>query len=534
MTQLRSNWLLGLVCALALSVGSVGCDDDGDGGGGGGAGGAGGGDAGAGGGGGGAGGGGGGAGGGGGGAGGGGGGGGGGGNTIADIVAEASADDSPEGLQTLALAVLALGEDAPDLDNVTVFAPTNAAFAALLTELGLSTTELAGDTELLGTVLGYHIIPDETSEDFDDAQLLVSSILLPVFVNGTGEDLEVNGGAASVYDQPAAEVVYSFTGADVVETIVADNGVIHVVDSVLIPPDIPQVAQYATNSEVVSFADLLEALTGTEDGALVTALSYDPVSGEAPTPFTVIAPSDMAFAANGADVGAFGDNGTLLRYHVIDGAAVPSSALPDAAETLAENASGDALTMIFDTDATPPTINGIPVGIPDLPATNGIIHAIGGGVLIPPNLVEMAGLVGLDSLVATVVANDAATEAPDIATVLSGAPGGDANTFTLFGPTDDAFTTFLGGFDTPPADTVVENVLLYHLVNADLVPDAVLSTDLAGLEGGGAAMTNGEVAEIVADPPSAASAPISRPDLNTINGTLHVVDAVMVPPSLRE
>lgn len=145
------------------------------------------------------------------------------GDTVADIAA--SNDD----FSTLLAAVEAAGltEALADPDaTLTVFAPTNAAFEAALAELGMTVEELLADTETLTSILTYHVLGNVvTSVDI----VAAGTEEIPV---GTlsGEELIVvvnDAGDVMFRDQTA-----SVTTADVE----ASNGVIHIIDGVLLPP----------------------------------------------------------------------------------------------------------------------------------------------------------------------------------------------------------------------------------------------------------------------------------------------------------
>jgi len=103
----------------------------------------------------------------------------------------------------------------------TVFAPTEEAFAAALEALELSAAELLANTELLTSVLAYHVLPLAAP-----AELVVTLDGQSVATVGGAEVLiGVDGGTVMVND------------ATVVTTdIEASNGVIHVIDTVLLPP----------------------------------------------------------------------------------------------------------------------------------------------------------------------------------------------------------------------------------------------------------------------------------------------------------
>lgn len=102
----------------------------------------------------------------------------------------------------------------------TVFAPTDAAFAALLTELGITKAALLADKPLLTKVLTYHVVPGLVLK----AQVPVGSAIATV----QGESFTVNA-ALAITDQRARSA--KITGTDVL----ASNGVIHVIDKVILP-----------------------------------------------------------------------------------------------------------------------------------------------------------------------------------------------------------------------------------------------------------------------------------------------------------
>jgi uncharacterized surface protein with fasciclin (FAS1) repeats len=133
-----------------------------------------------------------------------------------DIVAVASAAGS---FSTLLAAVEAAGlvgvlkGEGP----FTVFAPTDAAFAALPE----GTVEaLLADPDALRAVLTYHVVPGRVTA----SQLVSAGGATPATANGQTLNIVVNGGVVRVDD---ATVVTA--------DVMASNGVIHVIDSVLLP-----------------------------------------------------------------------------------------------------------------------------------------------------------------------------------------------------------------------------------------------------------------------------------------------------------
>ncbi|MCE2528652.1 MAG: fasciclin domain-containing protein [Acidimicrobiia bacterium] len=137
--------------------------------------------------------------------------------TIVEVAVESGA------FPTLVAAVQAAGlvETLSGDGPFTVFAPTEEAFAAALDLLGLTAEDLLSDTELLTAVLTYHVLPLEAPAGVVvtlDGQSVAT-------VNGAEVTVTVDGDVVRVND---AMVV----AAD----IEASNGVIHVIDSVLLPP----------------------------------------------------------------------------------------------------------------------------------------------------------------------------------------------------------------------------------------------------------------------------------------------------------
>ena len=102
-----------------------------------------------------------------------------------------------------------------------MFAPTEEAFADALAALGLTAEELLADTETLTAVLTYHVVPleatSETVVTLDGAEVET--------VNGASVLISVDGDNVMVNDANVLAV-----------DIEASNGVIHVIDAVLLPP----------------------------------------------------------------------------------------------------------------------------------------------------------------------------------------------------------------------------------------------------------------------------------------------------------
>jgi uncharacterized surface protein with fasciclin (FAS1) repeats len=137
--------------------------------------------------------------------------------TIVDVAVEAG------DFTTLVAAVEAAGlvETLSGEGPFTVFAPTDEAFAAALEELGLTAEELLADTETLTAILTYHVVAAELPA----AAVVEGGSTEVETVNGAMLPVTVDGDSVMVGE------------ANVVATdVMASNGIIHVIDAVLLPP----------------------------------------------------------------------------------------------------------------------------------------------------------------------------------------------------------------------------------------------------------------------------------------------------------
>ncbi len=282
--------------------------------------------------------------------------------TQRNIVEVAQA--TPE-FSTLVEAVTAAGL-APTLSGpgpFTLFAPTNAAFSALLSELGITKAQLLADTSLLNSVLGYHVLPSRV-----DAAAVASVLGRPITTTQGGYFKVENSDGLRITD--GRNRIASITATDTA----ASNGVIHTVNAVLLPADrtVLQAVQAAPG-----LSTLAEALTA----ANLTGL----LSG--PGPFTLFAPSNVAFAAALTELGLtreqlFADTTRLtavLAYHVVDGlvlrAQVPVG-------TPIATRQGATFIVAPDLTITDQVARGARITATDTLASNGVIHVID-NVLLP-------------------------------------------------------------------------------------------------------------------------------------------------------
>ena len=153
----------------------------------------------------------------------------------------------------------------------TVFAPNNAAFAALLTELGVTKAQLLADKALLTAVLTYHVIPSKVEK----AQIPLGKAITTV--QGSVLKIEANNGVPTITDGR------NRTSRIIATDLQARNGVVHVIDRVLLPPNKTIVE---TAQSLAAFSILVEAVVAADLQATL--------SGKGP--FTVFAPTNEAFA----------------------------------------------------------------------------------------------------------------------------------------------------------------------------------------------------------------------------------------------
>ena len=245
----------------------------------------------------------------------------------------------------------------------TVFAPTNAAFTAAGIDLNTISDEA------LKEVLLYHVLGGAkiTSGDLADGQTYASTAST-YGPGGTQLSVLIEKGANGVVLNGDTNV----STADVDAT----NGVIHIVDKVIMPLDV--VGHALANS---NFTTLVGAL-GAADGNLVDLLQTD-------GPFTVFAPLNSAFTAIQSTVDGLSTDqlAKVLTYHVVTPGNVRSSDLSNGQEVTSANASEKFTVNINGDEVTLTDANGgvSKVLLTDVQGTNGVIHVLE-SVIIPGNL----------------------------------------------------------------------------------------------------------------------------------------------------
>jgi transforming growth factor-beta-induced protein len=283
----------------------------------------------------------------------------------------------------------------------TVLAPTDAAFEAAFEALGITAEELLADTDTLTEILLYHVLGQEADSS------VVATLDGQEVPTLQGESIlvTVDGGTISINE---AQVVSP--------DLAADNGIVHVINGVLLPPTVAEALGVASAPEETTTTTVPEETTTTTEAPMdptiaeivVELASADPAeftillaAVQAADPavldalsdpnqeLTVFAPTDAAFEAaletlgiTAEDLLASEDLTNILLYHVAPGvflaADVVAAAPIDALPTLLEG--GTLLVQVVDGSVV---INESATVIQaDVVASNGVIHVID-AVLLP-------------------------------------------------------------------------------------------------------------------------------------------------------
>ena len=250
-----------------------------------------------------------------------------------------------------------LAETLDQEGSYTVFAPTNEAFMNFLDDNGFESLDDVPLPTLTQVLLNHVVSGTNLSSGLTTGYVKTLATgsasytnTLSMFIN-TVSGVRLNG-------------VSSVTTAD----IIADNGVIHVVDAII---GLPTIVTHATANP--NFSTLATLLTEQE---LVGTLN-----GTASSPFTVFAPLNSAFDT--ATLNLYGGlNSTqktaVLTYHVVPGANVLSNAIPSGPITTFETGTFTISGTVI-TDEQSRATN---IVATDVQASNGVIHAVN-QVLLP-------------------------------------------------------------------------------------------------------------------------------------------------------
>jgi transforming growth factor-beta-induced protein len=338
----------------------------------------------------------------------------------------------------------------------TVLAPTDAAFAKLPAKI---VDYLLANPEALRNVLLYHVVGGSAKA----AAVLASDSLTAA--NGDALDVNLRDGKPYINDSQI-----------IATDVLASNGVVHVIDTVLVPPGfaipeapaLPNLVDLVVNGEQFS---TLEAL-------LIKAELVDAVkNGE----FTVFAPTDAAFAKLPSEVVNYllanpEALQQVLLYHAVAGTNKAAQVL--ASSTLT-SAAGKALNVSLRDGK--PFINDSQILATDVLASNGVVHVID-TVLVPPgfslpesklNIIDAVAANPQFSILGDLLARTGLT-----AVIAKGE-------FTVFAPSNAAFKAFFRANKIKSLDQLdakalqaVAQVLTYHAIPGSLDRKALSSKRL--------------------------------------------------------
>ena len=418
--------------------------------------------------------------------------------------------NDPE-LATLLAALDATGlsgavETSPD---ITVLAPTNAAFATFLNGADLADLDL---DEVAAILLNHVLVGDFQAADLTSLGSGYASSSSP---NEQGLNI-------SVYFNTTNGVRFNNAGA-VVENgadINASNGTLHKIDGVL---TLPSLLNHVENNS--DFNTLNVALTATGLSGAV---------GDEGELWTILAPDNDAFTEFDPDLNDIPGVTQVLLNHVLNGSITStmlenmgsgySMTLASGPNDLADNATN--LNLYFEAGDTV-VFNGIStVSAADVVGTNGVIHGVDTVVDLPTIATFATSNNALSGLVNAVLRAD---EGENVINWLPAISDPEL-LFTVFAPADPAFDVLLADLglpldQVPPA--AVNDLLTLHVVN-----DAnARSTDLGSLNGviptiggnltlDGLVITDGNGNEINILAPSLV-------DIQAVNGVVHAVDYVI-------
>ncbi|WP_193050589.1 fasciclin domain-containing protein [Pseudoalteromonas undina] len=340
---------------------------------------------------------------------------------------------------------------ADESSEFTVFAPTDAAFEAIGSNF--LNTLLANPT-VLADILKQHV--------------LVGSVDSVTAMSLNGQSAETLLGNTLPVAINAETNMLSFGGANiVVKDIMTTNGVIHVIDSVIIS-DVTLPQSTNTIADIASadgnFTTLLAALTAT---------GLDTLVADPDNTFSVFAPTDAAFAALGQDTinALLADTDTLrdiLLYHVFPDATVLSDdavSIANSNSNKIEMANGDMAAISYVDSSL--FINDSAITEANVTASNGVIHVLN-KVIMPPAEVGTP-----TKTIATV-----ATETPALSTLVTALQAASlvdtfndtTQSFTVFAPTNAAFSKIpTADLESLLADTTaLTGVLTQHVLGAQV------------------------------------------------------------------
>ena len=422
------------------------------------------------------------------------------------------------GLTTLLDAVGAvdgLDQTLLNAEAITVFAPTNDAFQDALTAFDANNlnelVENIGGVDNLEVVLGFHVVPAVAfSADLAEGEQNFNTL--------SGQELTVTKNGTSVTVTDSNGSIYNVTNPDVE----IENGVVHVIDGVLLP-DLPD-----------TIVDL--AVSNNNLSSLVAALEYtglDDTLADRSAEFTVFAPTNDAFSTF-LDGAALEDLPVevvtqVLLNHVVIGTNLSTDLETSYINSLATfNDTDNNLSLYINID-NGVTLNGISsVTAPDNEASNGVVHIVDQVIELPTVVSFATADPNFSNLVAALTDPGQADE--NYVDVLSTPVADSPAPFTVFAPTDQAFVDLLAELGVNSISDIDANTLTAALNTHVIAGANVRSTDLSdGSVSTLGADLNVDAANAVLTDPNDRQSNIIAFDVQAANGVIHAIDTVLLP-----
>ena len=402
-----------------------------------------------------------------------------------------------------ALELVDLDQALNEPGDYTLFAPINSAFNAMPIKLYSPAWKLHLEAFLL-----YHLLGDSAIETSDLA---------------VGVELTTVEGSTLEVTETDPTVVLNGNAQITVEDTVASNGVLHIMNRLLLPP-------YVTTNvgQVTAAMENLSILTGLlNDNNLMAALAVE-------GPITLLAPVDSSFSKVPISVilDDMSDEARVqvLSYHVIPQLITTKQMVNGATFTTLNGATVTIMNVTVG-DASQLRINDASIVQANTLANNGIIHFID-TVLIPflgeqeetttdatDNATEVVRMTILEIL-------DNNEEFSTLAQALRitglDAPLSDGGPFTVFAPNDFAFGSLPSDLMDGLSPEQLTSVLTYHVVpGIYLLDDLVANLELTTVQGSTITIT------------SSFESTIMDPNIMASNGVVHIVDVVLIPTDIN-
>jgi transforming growth factor-beta-induced protein len=393
--------------------------------------------------------------------------------------------------------------------NFTVFAPTNAAFTALLSAVGQTSLD---------------DIPEDVLRDILEYHVLGVAVRSNQLVNGTVAT--VGGELLTVSTTNGFRL--NNTVNIVTTNLLASNGIVHVIDAVLVPPSITPIVGTIVAPAYFNknFTTLIAAVKAASPSILQTLLNSNKK--------TLFAPTNAAFAAAG--ITTLPGQATLdavLTYHVLNGEVraadiATGSSAPTTLNGKIYLSKGTAGVFINGTTQVTTT---------DIVRSNGVVHVIN-RTLLPPS--KTIAQIAIDA------STSAAPQFTQLVAALSKVPAlltaaSSAGDLTVFAPTDAAFQalyTTLGVANMNELEAAIGNDKLAEVLQHHIVGARVFSTDLSS----GSVNTLNQSVTInvsnltVTDAIGSTPAGLVSGSLNILgtNGVIHAINRVLIPTGILD